>query len=320
MLQSFLFAIVSRRVSLLEEWENPIHPLLYYLPPNFINWAVQPIVPTEYNDTTEVAAYLARPQTHVIYDAIHEHPCNFELPKYNTKNHTGIRYTGNYFTKQGIIQREPCIRYLMEQHHEKDKFIGRTLFWTMFDFSPDVRQHANVLRGPIETNNYYIAAHIRTGNNPHWKDEIKHNTTEEWDDFTYCIQVLQDAMEQKCDGFRPMAYLASDSPHAKEYVQAQFTVHDNTTTMVHAPQVEIIHIDRSVTTDGVVQNTTSAYRTVVTEFKILLDATCLIASDSGFSRLAANLSRLQPRCKLITTQCRNPKEVREAVKKVPCPT
>ena len=311
MLQSLLFAVISRRVSLLEEWESPPHPLKNYLEPNLIDWSAQPVNNDDdaKHDTGEVYAYLAKPKKTRIYTAIHDHPCEFNKPKYGT-NHTGLRYTGNYFTKQSVIQHEPCI---LDLWPERDPNVELTMFWTLFRFSAYIREHADLLRGPIQTRNYYVAAHIRTGNGATWDDPLRHSTTEEWDTFAFCIKVIQDAMEERCgSGYRPLAYLASDNQEAKDYVQSKLPA-----GAVHSPEVEIMHIDRTHST--AMENATAAYDAVLGEFKILLDATCLIASDSGFSWLALSLSRLQPRCGLRHYECADPDKVREAVQNVQCP-
>ena len=261
MFESLLFAIIDRRVSLLEEWETPTHPLLRYLEPNLIDWSAQP-TPTDRvkNDTAELVGIRARPNKDIMYDVIHNHPCDF--PQHGA-NHTGIRYTGNYFTQSRVIKNAPCIRRLWER---TDNNVQSTVFWTMFRFSRRMHEEANRLRGPIETNNYYVAAHIRTGNGTGWNDSLKHSDSEDWDTFSHCIQIIQDAMERRCGGHRPLAYLASDNQEAKEYVQAQ---HPPST--VHAPEVEIMHIDRSQSHE--LDNATAAYDAVVAEFKILLDST-----------------------------------------------
>eukprot|EP00977_Amphora_coffeiformis_P012564 scaffold3134_cov182-Amphora_coffeaeformis.AAC.1 len=306
MFESLLFGVLDRRVSLLEEWEDPPHPLLLYLEPGLIDWSAQPTQTKGVNDTVELDAVRARPKTHVMYDVIHVHPCDFSK---RADNHTGIRYTGNYFTKSTVIKKAPCAKRFSLQY---DPSVQSTIFWTLFRFSQHIHDVANRLRGPINTKNYYVAAHIRTGNGTGWTDLLKHSDSDDWDTFSQCITIMQDAMEKRCGGHRPLAYLASDNQEAKEHVQAQ-----HPPGMVHAPEVEIMHIDRSQAHE--LDNATAAYDAVVGEFKILLDSTCLIGSDSGFSRLARDLSRQQPRCSLMYHECADPEIVKQAVNNVVCP-
>ena len=310
-IQSMLFGVISNRVTLVQEWGTPQHPLLWYLEPNLINYAAKH-TKTPKSNITDVLGFAARREKDAIFYAIHEKPCNFELPKYGTQNYTGVRYTGNYYTKQSILQTASCMKKMWKSK-TKDYNIVSTLFWTLFRFAPRVRDEADRLRGPIRMRNYYIAAHIRTGNGTSWSDPLNHNTADSWDIFSDCIRIFQDALEARCKGHRPMAYLASDNQEAKDYVQAMHPL-----GAVHAPEVEIYHIDRTKT--NLLENTTAAYDAVMAEFKILMDSTCLIMSDSGFSFLAKDFSRVQHRrCAIKHTDCADPERVEKALRFVECP-
>lgn len=299
MLQSFLFAIVENRVALMEEWQDPPHPLTNYLEPNLIHWTAQP----DLTDTkVQVEGYKVRDPN--LFDAIHNHPCSFGL-----QNYTGVRYTGNYMARQNRIRAEPCLKYLW-RNKAPDKHIEVTLFWTLFRFSSQVRILADRLRQPkISTRNYYLAAHVRTGNGATFHDTLIHDSKHDWDKFAKCIQVFQDVMQEQC-GHRPVAYVASDSQEAKDYVAAQLPAE----RVQVPPGIEVIHIDKTKHSSSI----KAGHETVMAEFKVLMDSTCLIMSKSGFSDLARRLSRQQQRCAIMYDQCLDVEYVRTLVQRVKC--
>lgn len=313
-LQALIFALVDDRVLLLEEWDTPPHPLANYLEPNLVDWTAK----RGKTDVVVVEGYRARKENpHSLFDALHLHPCYFRNNTEYGTNHDGVRFSGNYFTKEKIVKHEDCLKQLFQDHpvnKTKDTALHATLFWTLFRFSQATRDEANRLRGDLIPNpNYYVAAHIRTGNGTDWSDPLIHNTNAEWDEFSECITDMQNAMQAHCQGNNPPpAYLASDNEAVKAYVKSQHAPG----TLQMAQEVEIMHIDRSRST----QNATAAYGVVLAEFKILMDATCLILSNSGFSNLALSLSRIQPRCALLVQECSDPVKVQKAVQKVKCPS
>ena len=307
MLQALLFGIVDNRVVVLEEWEKPPHPLSNYLEPNLINYTAKTIW---HHNAHTVEGYKAKEPQPIFY-TIHDHPCNFT--EYG-KNFTGIRYSGNFCTRHKIISKDNCTHALFKKGQVREQNAQVTLFWTLFRFSNPIHNLANQLRGPRIDASHYVAAHIRTGNGADWSDPLIHNTQKEWDKFSHCITVVQDALHEKCQGTRPqrpLAYLASDNDATKRYVQAQ-----HPPGLIHAPEVEIMHIDKGHSAPNSIEH---AYSIVVAEWKILMDSTCLIISDSGFSDLAWKLSRIQPRCAVSVDHCQDPELVQAAVKNVACP-
>jgi hypothetical protein len=312
--QSLLLGIVTNRVSLLEEWEVPAHPLTTFLEPNLIDWTARP---KNVNDVEHVHAYKLRPVNQPeLANAIHDDICSFAVPK-NTSDWTnhfqGIRYTGKYCTRQPAIARAKCLHNLGHPKGtiKSDRNIKRTLFWTLFRFSAATSELANQLRSPrISKPDYYIAAHIRTGDGADFEDHLKDHTETSWEEYSQCITIMQDAMQTQCGGgtsHRPPVYLASDSDMAKAYIQKQHPE-------VQIGSVEIEHVDKPGE-----QNHTAAFGAAMAEFKILTDSTCLIFHTSGFSRLARDFSRLEPRCAIELPNCKEPGKVRKAVANIPCP-
>jgi hypothetical protein len=303
-LMGFLFSVIDQRVFLLEEWKtkNVKHPVVYYFEPALIRYKTHPS--SLHDDQVVTFDSYQRKKDPDMNKFFKKDPCQYH------DDHTGVRFAGNYFAHPGTLLAAPCL----PNHSVPEVNIERTLFWTLFRFSDYVRALADEFRGPIRMRNYYVAAHLRTGNGDNWEDNKGfHNTTEDWDKFATCLHVVQDALTEHC-GRSPMAYLASDNTEAKEYV-----LEHTTATNVHAPTLDIMHIGINISS---IPNTTAAYDVVVGEFKVLMDSSCLIESHgSGFSMLAHRLSRqADTRCSVGVNECHDARFVASRVSHVQCPS
>ena len=320
MMEALILSIVDRRVLLLEEWEGTPatgrHPLTACLEPNLIDWSTLPS-----NDTSAVTEFLTFKDAFGGHKSdsqrlIKDEPCAFCKDGYD-----GVRFTGNLLGEPERLYDSTCRGIF---GNEGDKYrVFSDLFWTMFRFSARVHAEADRLRGPIvpANRNYYVAAHIRTGNFSGGEaDLLRQNTAEDWDRFVHCVRVVTGALQRRCGGDAPPAYLASDNNDAKRYVKDRVNG-----TYVHAPGVEQFHVDLHPSTRGDDASTgdgdaTAGYRAVMGEFKILIDASCIIMSDSGFSKMGRILSRAVPRCAVSYSRCTDPSKVEKMTSKVTCPT
>jgi hypothetical protein len=257
-------------------------------------------------------------------------PCVFR------EDHAGVRFAGNLILSNlQTILGENCAAW---KGRPTDPAILSTFFHILFEFTPRVRAAAATLRGPplelAARRNWYVAAHVRTGNFTgavdHGYDLLRQHTTVEWDQFAQCIEVVADAMMAHCPGQpTPPAFLASDNASAKRYIVGRVAAQTSNSSnryVVRAPDVEIFHLDHQQVARGTATGSdedesgkVSAYDTVMAEFKISTDWTCLIMSDSGFSKLAKALSRQHPyRCFIKYEQCAF-KLVEQRVSHVKCP-
>lgn len=340
---TFMVALPANRVFLIEEWQSSesAHPLLYYLEPHLVAWQAAPHPALDLSRTKYVKTKDCSGGPKV---------CQYQ----KSMNHTvGLRCTAKYFAKRSIYARLPCLE---EAHIEIPKKIElfHDVFHTVFRFSNRVRAEADRLRGERavlpataadkegesstrlrsllkkEDNQenqqdervlnpaWYVGVHIRTGQGATWNDPLRHNTKEDWQKFAKCAAVVTQHMAAQCPQVpSPMSYVASDNDDAKEYMRQQ---NPSGTHLAHIP---IYHMDRSTT--SMFKNVTAAYDATIGEFKVLMDSTCIIMSNSGFSNLARDLSRMQPRCYLTNAECAEPDDdvlqamVKERVSRLSCP-
>eukprot|EP00977_Amphora_coffeiformis_P027274 scaffold34599_cov279-Amphora_coffeaeformis.AAC.4 len=318
MMAALVLSIADNRVILLEEWEASAatgpHPLLGYLEPNFVNWMAQP---SNSSSATEFLTFkddfggLKSKQQLLLKDD----PCTFHQDGFD-----GVRFTGNLVPRPDNLYEKRCKGIFGIDEH-RDRLLS-DLFWTLFRFTPRVHAEADRLRGPIipDHRNYYVAAHIRTGNfsgGTGETDLLRQNTLEDWDQFAHCVQVVTQALQKRCGGDAPPAYLASDNNDAKRYIKTKVNG-----TKVHAPGVEQFHVDMHLQDHSVqtAEDAAAGYRAVMGELKILMDAACIIISDSGFSKMGRLLSRDVPRCAVPYFKCTNAAKVEAMTAKVTCPT
>ena len=330
MMEALILAMVDQRVVLFEEWEGSSstgqHPLTDYLQPNTIQWTLAPnatMVKKAKKFPTFVDAFgLSKsPAQRIVKTAT----CTFSIPKV-----VGVRFTGNLLTEEKILTAPGCYGKFGSDMGT----VYSDLFWTLFRFSPAVHAEADRLRGARiipQYRNYYVGVHVRTGN---FSDDsggtrvgrLRQSSVQALDQFAACIQAVATAIHAKCGGDSPpVTYLASDNADAKRYIHQKV----GQSVPIQAPDVDMMHIDlHNNNHDDTLQDLNTGndnkqqagYRAVFGELKILMDSTCIITSDSGFSRLAKSLTRQRPRCAIAYDRCSNPDKVAKKIAMVPCPS
>lgn len=313
MIMALILAKVDQRVLLIEEWEGSTstgtHPLLDYLEPNLINWTANPpnsSKAVQFETFTDNFGGLKSAQ----YKIIKKSPCQFK------EKRKGVRFTGNVLADYDYLEDPRCPGGFWTAEKVSPY---PALFWTLFRFTPLVHKEADRLRGPIipAKRNFYVAAHIRTGNFTDHEDLLRQNGQDSWDKYAACIKAVSKAVEERC-GEAPWTYVASDNVEAKKYIRNKV----GSEAKVLTADIEIMHVDLHVENDEQPKDefeATAAYRSVMGEFKVLLDSTCIIGGTSGFSRLAKYLSRQDLRCTIDFDRCDDPKKVAKKTSYIPCP-
>jgi hypothetical protein len=317
MMEALLLAIVDKRVVLIEEWEGSPstgkHPLSDYLEPNLINWKPNPPEKGKVTDFLTFKDHYGSGRTQD-QKFVKKLPCKFHLES------KGVRFTGNLLTDTDYLQFPGCEPYFPSDASPK---VYADLFWSLFRFTQLVHDDADRLRGEIlpAHRNFYIAAHVRTGGMfDGQKDELRSSTENIHKKFIVCINTVTEAIQKRCGGDAPWTYLASDNKDAKTYIRQ----HVGKEVRLQAPDVEVMHIDLHKDDEQKQQpldeeTATSSYRSVLAEFKILLDSSCLITSDSGFSRMAKILTRKdRAKCQIAYDRCDEPEKVKKVTENVPC--
>ena len=172
----------------------------------------------------------------------------------------------------------------------------------------------------------YIAVHIRTGIGSTWNDPMRHGSNEDLAKFYQCAKRLQKGIQDRqrqvlsqCkqgknkDEPPPMPiYVAADNVMAKKIMKEMDSAEPKQTVRA-IEDMQIYHIDRSVKRGDVIDNEL----TVWAELNILLEATCIVGSRSGFSDLARWLQPFQnKRCAIQFYQCHDDAEVERALNNV----
>ena len=313
MIEALILSIVDNRVLLLQEWEGgPLtgeHPLASYLEPNAINWMAQPSNSSTVTDFLTFKDNFGGEKLKT-QQLIKRAPC-----KFHQNDVDGVRFTGNLISNPELVYADQCKGAFGSETGKNRLFSD--LFWTLFRFSPRVHAEADRLRGPIvrANRNYYVAAHIRTGNFSGGTDLLRQNTAEDWDKFVQCVQLVTRTIQSRCGGDTPPAYLASDNNDAKRYIKNRVNG-----TYVQAPDIEQIHVDLHPAGEiAMADDGDAGYRAVMGEFKILMDASCIILSDSGFSKMARVLTREKPHCAVPFHKCSDLSKVAAMTSVVACP-
>jgi len=229
------------------------------------------------------------------------------------------------------------------------------LFWTLFRFSDATTERAEQMKraaGLSSTKsssslpNFYVAVHIRTGDSFVGYDNVtRHHDKDTVPRFYQCAASLQRALqtcfgdedEEDTTGWAPQSpqsrrrrlpdiYIASDNVETKRSFVAQDPV-----TIKQAYQEEIFHVDLSQrrrphpargndddhhTKDDASSSVGDRELTVWAELKVLVDAICVVHSQSGYSRIAFAAGN-RPRCAVRFDQCDEPK-VQRLMKNMGC--
>ena len=293
-LTGFLSSVSDNRVFLID-WDD-VTPLSDYLAPAHINWLAQP---TFDNTKKRDWVWLNKDKRHPMVI----NPCELR------SNASMVMYRCMYFRSQRRMNTS-CVQSFFKEGIVTDTNMFNNIFWTLFQWTDRTKEAARRLLGPVNPK-YFVGVHIRTGgNSTSFVDQTRHSTLQDIEAFSSCATLVQKALEEKC-GKAPAVYVMSDNHEAKKLAK-KLMVKDGVD--VHASDVEVYHIDRSNV--SLIEDLTSANDAVWGEFKILMDATCLVVGVSGFSHLGQHMSRhqTQPRCAVYFNKCTEEK-VRMTVEK-----
>jgi len=208
----------------------------------------------------------------------------------------------------------------------------RTAFWTLFRWSPLVRDNVRRIRRDFNMTSHYVGLHIRTGGSREtFRDPTLYgNSKEVWPIYYRCAKSLQKGIREMCSSSSNSGggggggnaqerrddeedkdvpiYLASDSLDVKR----RLLEWDKSTSVRTITDMEVFHIDKTSTSR--LDDADQAELGVWSDIKLLVDSTCVVTSHmSRFSRLGKVLSPQEPRCAINIKQCHIPAEVAAAV-------
>lgn len=237
---------------------------------------------------------------------------------------------------QNLWKEEPP--HLHYPHYEQENYLFRTGFWSLFTFSHKVharkrqmQQKANLLltkdsldgTSPPPRNNVsslafagqttlqpYVAIHIRTGIGTSWEDPLRHGTSDDYLQFYQCAKKLQQRIYERQSTTQEILkepgppslmpiYVAADNNIAKEALHKLDT--NATDQTIHSlTDLEVHHVERSYRRGDVLESEL----TVWAELNVLIEATCLVVSRSGFSDIARWIQPAQgKRCSVQFNMC-----------------
>jgi len=227
-----------------------------------------------------------------------------------------------------------------ELQQQPPEHLYQWAFDLLFRKSADLQRNIDLVKRDqlrIGQNEPYVGIHMRLGNkSTKWKDPERHSISDT-DKFLECGRKMQsilsgngsrnttgsatavnDNSSSTMDGLEglksstphdtgnlvPILYVASDSNEAKKLVQSK----DST---VRTAALEVFHIDRSNA-----QSRSEAYGGNIaawTEFMLLAEADCIVASRSGFSEAAVRISLKNEnfdRCYAYFYECTTMEDIR----------
>jgi hypothetical protein len=284
---SLYVAMLTNRTLIVKGWQTPSN-MTAFLEPASIRWDLkEPSLPSKMISTVDQRGhpYLAE-------------PCRQHDPQ------IGIEFQNNLMNKEADLA-EPCLsEYWNRYGGRQDKYhsLFQIGFQALFRFTPFVDKSANHLlqRAGMNdaANDPYVAIHFRTGQGGTWDDPVRHGTSEDLHRFYDCAVKIQTGMKQRYQMTTlPNIYIAADNNTAKEKIMSWNV--DGTVKAV--TDLEVFHIDRTRIKE--LNDFDQAYTDVWGELKVLIDATCLVMSRSGFSNLASEISPQQPRCAIMFNEC-----------------
>ena len=292
-----LYSMLDNRVYLIN-WDDLI-PLSVYLEPAHLNWLARPVLQRQESSSSSLENNKPSQVDRLWISTNRENPY-LDNPCEWRSNATGVYYLNNILKSQKKMN-PMCLEQIFPDGKEDD-LMWHTIFWTLFRFTERTKRVGRQMLGSVNPK-YYVGVHVRAGGNgTSFVDPNRHGSVDDWKAFSTCTTLMQAELTRKC-GSLPSVYVASDNDEAKRYLQEHGSD-------VHASNVEIYHIDRSNAT--LIRNLTSASDAVWADFKILMDATCLVVGKSGFSLLAMHMSPIQPHCAVAFNKC-TLESVREAV-------
>ena len=164
----------------------------------------------------------------------------------------------------------------------------------------------------------YVAVHIRTGDAFVGYNKTRHNDADTVSRFYQCAQKFQTALQQCWSSssetnIKPIIYVASDSVATKN----DFVAQDPSSIRQVQPSEQVFHVDLSARQHVISDEAKQRLELDVwAELKILTDATCLVYSFSGYSRIA-NAAGLRPRCAVRFDECHS-QRVAHLLKEIGC--
>ena len=278
-------AIISKRV-LLIDYDRP-SSLDQVLQPHCIHW----ITPTGYakaKDSEITMDYYDTPDELIHKLEEHKNDRILELrmgPIWKEAAWKENQKLKSYWKGHGTLEPKLNLYY--------------TAFWTLFQWSVEVRSRSDQFRQRMKLKEQpYIAVHWRTGSVQGQEQGKRHpvnNST--LATILDCSHQLQHVMQQ-CNNTKfsfsgPEVFVASDDGEAKRQIQRL-----DPTSIRILPDMEILHVDkaRQAVESEWITNGTQAHVDAWVELKLLIEADCLVTSRSGFSDMAQLLSPQQPRC------------------------
>ena len=298
-IQAFYMAMCTNRV-LLVLWNVPA-PLSNYLKPHRLQWNV---------------LYPSSP-SHQVISTVDNRQNGYLLEPSNLPANTQvIELRNNLWLYEPIVRRSQCMKNYWKSHGSTDDTtdLYRSAFWTLFQWTDDVLDRSLRLKESAGIRHPFIGVHIRTGKGESWEDPVRHGGDDNLRLFHQCARKVQRGIQERCGMPKPDIYVAADHAAVKQQLHAWDTDHSIKTPS----NLEIYHLDR--TAPEQLHNHTAAEQDLWAEVKVLMDATCLVTSNSKFSFLATWLSPQQPRCAVLFNECSNENVTRalQALKGASC--
>jgi hypothetical protein len=271
-IQSFLTAICTDRVFLIDGWEGLDH----YLEPRHIAWPIDHVASVPPSKQV-IRAMDNRKNPFLIEPSVSR--------QYDSDR--GIEMWTNLWMNETVWARSHCWNEYVNRFEGRagtDPYLFRTAFHALFRWTPAVLRATDQLTQWAGITGPYIAMHIRTGSGLSWKDPARHAAEEDWTQFAACARKLQAAVATILSDCSSLPiYLASDHPAVKETLLQE---HDSIKTVRN---LDVVHVDKS--RKELLQNTNAAELIVFAEWRVLQEAVCLVQSHSKFSKTAAELGR-----------------------------
>jgi hypothetical protein len=165
----------------------------------------------------------------------------------------GLELWGNLWLYEPIVRQTKCLREYWKQHGGLDDstLLYQTAFWTLFQWSPAIVQHATDLkrragltttstststtthvatdgtRSPVRP---YIALHVRTGKGASWVDPKRHAGEEDLRRFYQCARTIQQGIRDLCPPLSPLASQEHEQQQQQQPLLDVYVASDNTAT------------------------------------------------------------------------------------------
>lgn len=270
MIRVFYLAILTQRIFLID-YDNEGFSLADVFEENLIHWNWRPYKGLEFKNVKTVNAI--------------DHALDENYLKTGDEDVIVVRT--NLWNPHKLWASDMIQTHLARFNYSENPFPTQIYKWafdSLFQKSLAITRQIETYKKQMFNNKHgeghhsYISLHLRIGDNATtWNDPPRHSLADA-DSVLECGHKIQMMMRENRPSDTVHLFFASDSNYAKERIQ----IKDNTVKSLDVP---LYHVDRTKHSSR--ESTTKGNLAAWSEFLLISESECIVASRSGYSEIAA---------------------------------